>query len=71
MMHGTSYIHFFCRVLCPLKSYGEEKGLIPRICETLFHFIDKHGQTRGLQVEAHKCFTFFLKMHWLIHPYKH
>jgi hypothetical protein len=24
-----------------------------------------------LQVEAHKCFTFFLKMHWLIHPYKH
>jgi hypothetical protein len=33
-----------------LLRYGEEKGLIPRICETLFHFIDKHGQSRGLQV---------------------
>jgi hypothetical protein len=32
--------------------YDSEKGLIPRICETLFFYIANHGQSRGLQVEA-------------------
>jgi len=35
-----------------IMGYGKEKGLIPRICETLFHFIDRHGRARGLMVEA-------------------
>ena len=29
--------------------YDREKGLIPRICETLFYFINKYGLTRKVE----------------------
>ena len=30
--------------------YGEDKGVIPRICEALFYFITKHGADLGFKV---------------------
>ena len=33
-----------------IMGYGEDKGVIPRICEALFYFINKHGGDLGFKV---------------------
>ena len=35
-----------------IMGYGEDKGVIPRICEALFYFINKHGGDFGFKVNS-------------------